>query len=225
MTPRHPPTRKRRTKTQSDLGRRLCLSVTVFLSATLLYSSLGCFGSDQVPRHRYYRLPIYERVKATNEPLSVVLRIEEFEVAPAYDHLRLVYRVSPYEVRHYGFRQWVTKPGRLVADALRLYMKMSGRFTTVTEEPRPLADYTLQGKVEVLEEIDKKKRWFAHLVLTLRLVKVSDGRVVWSQRFDTKKRVKKRRPKYVVAGLTELFGQVAEETLKKVVEIVKEDRS
>lgn len=204
------------------------LIAAVMLAASLLAASTlaGCFGSDKVPRSRYYGLPIHERAKpSTSEgALSIVLRVEEFDVAPGYDHLRLVYRVSPYEIRHYGYRQWLTKPGRLMADAMRLYLDVSGRFATVTEQPRPLPDYVLSGKVETLEEVDnkKKKQWYARLVITLSLVRVSSGEQVWSKRFDKMKKVKKRRPRYVIAGLTDLYSEVARETLGRITEIVKQ---
>ncbi len=194
----------------------------VFFSIAMLTSLVaGCFGSQRVQRHRYYGLPIHERVNASETSLPVSLRIEEFDVAPAYDHVRIVYRVSPYELRHYGIRQWVTKPGRLLADELRLYMKMSRSFATVTDEPRPLPDYVIRGNVEVLEEMNKGDKWYARLVMTMNLVRLSDGNTVWAQRFNKIKRVKKRRPRYVVAGLTDLFAEVAEEALKRTVDALE----
>jgi ABC-type uncharacterized transport system auxiliary subunit len=205
---------------QSSSFSQRALLLGIFVAGAVICGA-GCFGSSKAPRPRYYRLPIKPGDNPGARKLPVTLRIEEFDVAPAYDHLRLVYRISPYELRHYGFRQWVTKPGRLVADALREYALLSGRFSTVTEGPSPVADYTLRGKVECLEEVDKGKKWYAHLILSLRLIRVSDGRIVWQKRFDKQKRVKKRRPRYVIAGLTDLLGQAAAEMLNQTLAAIR----
>jgi ABC-type uncharacterized transport system auxiliary subunit len=185
----------------------------------------SCLGSETAPRHRYYRLPIHKNLDRAEETLPVVYRVEEFEVAPAYDHLRIVYRVSPFELRHYGYRQWVTKPGRLVADSIREYAELSGHFRTVTEGPTPVADYTVQGRVDVIEEVDKKKHWFAHMVLSLRLIRSSDGKILWSSRFDETVRVKKRRPKHIVAGLTKVLRKATEKLISTSVELIRKDRA
>ena len=60
--------------------------------------------------------------------LPVVIQVEGLDVDPGYDHLRIVYRVSPVHMQHYRLRQWVTKPGRLLKAALQRYLQKTGMF-------------------------------------------------------------------------------------------------
>lgn len=204
---------------KSSAAPKVLVAFLIVMATTLC----GCLGSSRVPVHRYYRLPVAEKPSPSGPALPVVLRVEEFDVRPAYDHMRLVYRLSPYEMRHYGFRQWVAKPGRLVSDALRDFLRFSGRFRSVTDQPRPMAQYTVSGMIEAIEEVDgpKGKRWYAHLAMTVRLKRSSDGEVVWERRFDKMARVRRRHPVHIVAGLTRILREAAESSMKQIIEAIR----
>ncbi len=181
--------------------------------AILLLSTLlaACFGSGRAPRHSYYTLP-------TPPPRKVAgptLKVEEFEAAPAYDHLRIVYRVSPYELRHYALREWVTKPGRLVAQSLGAFLEAKGAARLVGDAGEP--QYVLQGRVEAIEERDfgpKPGRWYAVLDLRLRLLRTRDGAVVWQTRFRREVPTRRKNLPSVVARLTQLVAEAADQVAR-----------
>ena len=185
----------------------------------MAFWATGCFGSAKAAVQHYYELPAYKHVTVAGRKLDKVVRVEEFDTASAYDVLRLAYRVSEYEIRYYGVRQWVSKPGQLVAASLRRALDVSRRFRLVTEESTPVADYSVSGKVVAIEEVDhgpKKGRWYAHLALLLVIRHVSDGRVVWRGEFDRMIPVRRRKAVDVVAGLTRLMREVAGMVIAKI---------
>ncbi len=179
----------------------------------------GCFGSAKAAVQHYYELPAYKDLSLSGPKIDKVVRVEEFDTASAYDVLRLAYRVSTYEIRYYGVRQWVSKPGALVASSLRRALEASKRFRLVTEESPPVADYSVQGKVLAIEEVDhgpRKGRWYAHLGLRILVRSVSDGRVVWRGDFDRMVPVRRRRAVDVVAGLTRLMRELAKIVIARI---------
>jgi ABC-type uncharacterized transport system auxiliary subunit len=207
----------------------LRLGLAPALLAALLASLLaaGCFGSSTTPTMQYFWIPLWRHVPpAAGEPLPVVIQVEALDVDPGYDHLRIVYRISPVEMRHYRLRQWVTKPGRLLRTALRRYFGATRRFRLVTSAPQPLPTYILRGRVVALEQVEDGKdreRWSARVAINLRLHRSSDHKVVWRMRTDATQRVKKRTPEAVVALMTKLLRQALDRELPILTGIVRQD--
>ncbi len=187
----------------------------------------GCFSSKQPPVMKYFRLPIWEGVKApAAEPLPAVIQVEALDVLPAYDHLRIVYRVTPVQLRHYRFRQWVVKPGRLFRESLQRFLEASGRFKEVTATSRPIPNYVLRGQVISVEQVEKgskQQKWFAHLELRLGLYRAADEKEVWRLRIKTRSRVEERTPQNVVDTLTRDFRKKMQAALPALVRAVKTD--
>jgi ABC-type uncharacterized transport system auxiliary subunit len=181
------------------------------LLTLLLFGALatGCFGGGKTPTMQYFWVPLWQQVQpSAREPMPVVIQVEGLDVDPGYDHLRIVYRISPVQLRHYRFRQWVTKPGRLLTAAVQRYLRATRRFRLVTVAPQPLPNYILRGRIMALEQVEegaKRERWSARVAFHLRLHRSSDNKVVWRMRFDGKQRVKTRTPEAVVAQLTQMI--------------------
>ena len=201
-------------------------NVAVTLVCALLFPA--CFGSSSTPQMQYFWLPLWENVTPyKGEPLPVVIQVESLDVEPAYDHLRIVYRVSPVQLQHYRVRQWVVKPGRLFKSALWRYLQATRRFQLVVGVPRPLPNYVLRGRVLALEQMElgpKRDKWYARVSLHLRLHRAVDGKVIWSLTFDDRARIKVYKPGVVVAGMTSVLRTQMERNLPKMVEAIKQDR-
>jgi ABC-type uncharacterized transport system auxiliary subunit len=169
---------------------------------------VGCFGNTPAPSARYFWLGTWLDLKPyAGEPLPVVLQVEEFDTEPAFDHLRLVYRVSNDQIRHYRFRQWVSKPGRLVRDAVRRYFQVGGWLRHVTEAPSPIPDFVLRGRVLAIEQVERGEQWVSHLSLVMRLRRSVDQKVVWTGVLDQEVRVRNRTPEEIVAQFTIMLRQ------------------
>jgi hypothetical protein len=66
-------------------------------------------------------------------------------------------------------------------------------------------DYELSGMIEALEEYDNEEFWFAHLAVRLSLVRIKDGREVYTRRFDMRKRVFRHDPELVIREMSSLM--------------------
>lgn len=187
----------------------------------------GCFGSSKAATMRYFWIPLWQQAPAASgEPIPVVIQVEALDVDPSYDHLRIVYRISPVQMRHYRFRQWVTKPGRLFKVALQRYLLSTRRFRLVVMEPRPLPNYILRGRVLALEQVEEGKKrelWSARVALHLRLHRSSDNKVVWRMTVDRKRRVEPRTPEAVVALMTKMLRVELDRELANITGAIRTD--
>lgn len=187
----------------------------------------GCFGSSKAATMQYFWIPLWQQAPVSpGEPVPAVIQVEGLDVDPSYDHLRIVYRISAVQMRHYRYRQWVTKPGRLFKVALQRYLRSTRRFRLVVLEPRPLPNYILRGRVVALEQLeDGKKReiWSARVALRLRLHRSLDNKVVWRMDIDRRKRVKTRTPEAVVALMTKMLRAELDRELANITNAVRTD--
>jgi ABC-type uncharacterized transport system auxiliary subunit len=176
---------------------------------------------------RYFRLPLWDQVtRQPGAPLPAVIQVEALDVLPDYDHLRLVYRVSAVQMRHYRLRQWVVKPGRLLKGALQRFLEATGAFRVVTDTPRPIPNYLLRGRVYSLEQVEEGKqpvRWYAAFELELTLHRATDNNVIWQVHARGRAPVKVRRPSQVVATLTLLLRERLLREVPGMVRAVRQD--
>lgn len=187
----------------------------------------GCFSSSSGPQMRYFRIPLWEGVaRHPGEPVPAVIQVESMDVVPDYDHLRIVYRVSPVQLSHYRLRQWVVKPGRLLQGALQRFLEATGAFRAVTDSPRPIPSHVLRGRLyslEQLEEQGRDRRWFASVDLELTLHRASDNQVIWRIRAPERAEVKTSSIGPLVATLTRLLRSRLSAELPGLLAAVRKD--
>jgi hypothetical protein len=98
----------------------------------------------------------------------------------------------------------------MVTDLVYKHLLLSGLVANVIrrydESTKP--DYDLNGDIEAIEEYDSGELWFAHLALSVRLTKLSDGAVIYSRRFDLRKRVYQHTPEYVIREMSSLMEYI-----------------
>lgn len=164
----------------------------------------------KVPVKQYFilnYLPSSERNRISQGPYPFIIRVREFNIEEAYNRPQIVYRQSPFSIQYYVYRVWAVKPERMITDLVYKHLITSNLVSTVVrrfdEGKKP--DYELSGMVEAVEEYDSDKLWFAHLAIRFNLTRVSDGRVVYTRRFDNRKRVFQQEPEYVVREMSALM--------------------
>ncbi len=209
-------------------GARSAL-VALALGGIALAGPVGCLGSAPPPEMRYFRLPLWEGVRsAGTDKLPVVIQVESLDVLPDYDRVRIVYRVSPEQLRHYRYRQWVVKPGRLFRESLERFLMATGRFRGVTSQSQPIPTYVLRGRVLSIEQVEEgthREKWFAHANVELHLVRASDGKRIWSLHIVTKSRVRKRTPQQIVRTLTRDLRTHLLKQLPGLVSAIRQDQA
>lgn len=188
----------------------------------LALAGLACVlaaGCGQAPLKRYYTLnyvptPIEERLRPGAYPF--VVRVRDLSIEDAYARPQIVYRKSPFELEYYFYRVWAVKPTAMVTDLVQKHLVETGLVNSVVrrfdEGVKP--DYELGGTIEAIEEYDSEQIWFAHLALHIKLTRVSDGKVLYSRRFDNRKRVYENRPEYVIKELSAVLEYILNQLMR-----------
>jgi ABC-type uncharacterized transport system auxiliary subunit len=173
----------------------------------LLLVALLPWGCAPVPIKRYYTLsyvpqPPAQRLRPT--PWPFVVRVHELTIEDAYARPQIVYRKSPFELEYYFYRVWAVKPTAMLTDLVQKHLMAADLVSSVVrryDEGTP-PQYELAGMIEAIEEYDSDQIWFAHLALHLSLTRISDGRVLYSRRFDNRKRVYENQPEFVIKEMS-----------------------
>ncbi len=176
----------------------------------LLAILLGC---GTVPTKQYYLLnyvPSAERDRLNPDAYHCTIRLREFKMEEAYSRPQIVYRQSPFQLRYYVYRVWAVKPERMVTDLFHKHLMTANLVTGIMrrfdEGHKP--DFEVEGMIEAIEEYDSDELWFAHIAMRINLIRVSDGRILYSKRFDHRKRVFQHEPEYVVRELSALMEYI-----------------
>ncbi len=136
---------------------------------------------------RYFQI----RSVAPEEPaLPMIerrLAVEPAAADPLYDDIRIVYRVTPFEVKYYPYEFWAEKPGQMVTDAVVEFLGRKKAFAAVARGPvREGADIVLRPRLLVLEEIDNPAAWQARLAMEFEFADAGTGRPLLAWSFDRK---------------------------------------
>jgi ABC-type uncharacterized transport system auxiliary subunit len=181
------------------------------LGITALFVAMftGCFFSA-VPIKEYYVLnyiPSAQRERLNPAPYPCTLRLRDFDIEEAYNRLQIVYRQSPFLLQYYYYSVWAVKPARMITDLVHKHVLTAGLVSNVIrrfdEGPKP--EYELSGMIEALDEYDSRELWFAHIALRINLTRISDGTLLYTKRFDFRKRVFEHKPENVIRELSSLM--------------------
>jgi len=184
------------------------------LALVLLLLGGAC---SPVPENHYFTMAYSLLPGQPPARRSGTLRVRPFDIGPAYDTERIVYRHSPYEFQYYNFMKWATKPQKMITDLVVRHLRHSRVFDRVGSDfPDEAPDYELSGEILAIEELDSGDEWYAHLALNLHLTRYRSERVIWSRGIDVKKRVYNKAPVYVVKALSELLEEQMQLVVKQL---------
>ncbi|MGM0574740.1 MAG: ABC-type transport auxiliary lipoprotein family protein [Myxococcota bacterium] len=189
-------------------------ALVVLVAVAVAVTTSAC---AEMPQRRYYTLSFPSEGArgdgaAPLHPLT--LRVDRFDAALPFDRSQIVYRESPYQFSYYSYRLWAAKPQRMLREVALRHLQTSALVRNVTRDyGQDLPDYELSAQVEALEEYDSGDVWYGHLAMSFELVRFEDQSVVWSYRFDRKKRVSDRKLVLVVRAVS----RIAEEEMRRVV--------
>jgi ABC-type uncharacterized transport system auxiliary subunit len=159
-------------------------------AAILLLIAAVMAGCGTTQTKRYFQIKTIAAEEPALPKLERRLVVEAAAVDPLYDDIRILYRVSPFEVKYYPYEFWAEKPGKLVADSMAEFLAVKKVFPAVHRGVAGLAkeppDLVLRSRVRVLEEIDSPNAWQARLAMDLEFVDFKTGKAVASASFDRK---------------------------------------
>ena len=177
------------------------------LAATLMS---GC-GSTHVKR--YFEIRSIVAAEPALPKIERRLLVETASVDPLYDDIRILYRVSPFELRYYPYEFWAEKPGKQIRAAMAEYFAEKKVFPWIAQETtREAVDIVLRSRVRVLEEIDSPNTWQASLAMDLEFVDAKTDKPIITWTFDRKGQMAKS----MVGDLPAALSRILEEELEKV---------
>jgi ABC-type uncharacterized transport system auxiliary subunit len=176
----------------------------------------GCFST---PAKRYFQIVAMDLNAQPHASIGKVVYIEPVRVDPLYDDYRVIYRVSPYELKYYASVFWAKKPDALFREAISDYLIQKGGF------PRVMID-VLQGDPEIalrtnvrlVEEIDNPNVWFARLAMDLEFLEFKTGRTIVRHSFDRRLPLEARKVRFLPGVLSGMLITELDVAVKKLAE-------
>lgn len=184
------------------------------LAAVLLLA--GCFST---PSKRYFQLMPMERDPEPHPAIGRSLYIEPVRVDPLYDDFRVIYRISPYELKYYSTAYWAKKPGDLFREAMSDYLIRKEGFPRVTMDVlQGDPGLVLRSNVRYVEEIDNPKVWFGRLAMDIEFLDFKSGRVLARHSFDRRLPLGARKPQFLPAVLSGILVEEVDRAIGKLAE-------
>jgi hypothetical protein len=189
----------------------------LYLTAILLLA--GCFST---PTKRYFQIVAMDKDAQLHPRVEKALYIEPVRVDPLYDDFRVIYRVSPYELKYYSSVYWAKKPDALFQEAMSDYLIGKKGF------PRIMLD-VLQGDPEIvlrsnlrlIEEIDNPKVWFGRLAMDLEFLEFKSGKSLLKHSFDKRLPLPARASKFLPAVLSGILVDELDVAVRKLAEALQ----
>jgi uncharacterized lipoprotein YmbA len=183
---------------------------------------IGCISSS--PTKRYFQLHIDDVLRESKagtavEKIDKVILIESVEVEDVYNDYRIVYRNSPYQLNYYSYNFWIKRPGKVIRDAMFTYLSKANIFEKVIYHfAEGEADYQLKAHVDVIEEYDLKRLWYAHLKMEIEVKDFKANKTILFYRFDKRKRLSEQRVERVPVAISKIL----KEEMRVVVDLLLE---
>lgn len=183
-------------------------------NAILILSLLLLVGCSSAPVRSYFQIAS-PAAKTAAPAIERTLLIETVDVDQFYNDFRIVYRISPYELRFYSNDFWIKKPSQMFRDAAASLLGTGRFFSDVTTDlGREDATLVLKMKVRVIEEVDGPKTWRARLAMEIEFRDKATGAILVARSFERAEPM----PEKNVKGLPEVLSIIFTEELGKAVE-------
>ncbi len=174
----------------------------------LLTAAVGFFfaSCSAPPEIHYYTLDPEMQVASEDHSDAPVfpyrVGVVKLDGGVLYGDDRIIYRQTPYEVKHWNYRRWIAPPNELVTQTLRGVLKQEKIFSDVVGYPAPLPPrYMLSGKLLAFEEWDRPEGWLGRVAFRLTLTDLESRQVVWEDSFSAEEPVAQKQPVAVVQSL------------------------
>lgn len=152
------------------------------VAVVLLVTLAACAAQAPVPQDKFYRLQAIAAFEPLSAPLLPgVLEIERFTADGLTAGRPIVYvdAADPNQLREYHYHFWTQAPTIMLRDELVTYFRKAGIATNVvTPEMRLEADYTLGGRIRLLEQVIGSKKSTA-MELEISLRNPRDGKLLF----------------------------------------------
>lgn len=192
----------------------------LWLAAALVCTSCG------MPRTHYYTM---ERPHASQGPgttnLPFHIAVQRFRAERVLMDDRILYREGPHEVNFYEYHRWASTPVDLVTDYFLHRLKDSGIYRRVSAYSEGAgSDYTLRGRLQHFEEVDRGKEVFSSVGLELELLDTKSRALIWRGEAESTRPLASRDMAGVVGGIFECLDETASKLLGSMQQQIEKRR-
>ncbi len=205
--------------------KKICLYI-LFISLHLTIAS--CFNTKRPSLDVTFYTIEYDPPRMSDlPPLSLVIRVERFSVASAYDSRRIIYRDESFKRAGYVYYKWDVNPGELVTSYLIRDMRESGLFKAALSQDSGLrSSYILEGNVQEFLEWDREDVWEAVLTLGITLVEERGAdlskRVLFQRSYHAREPCKQKHPRALAEAMSQAMAEVSVNIIRDVYEHLKD---
>jgi ABC-type uncharacterized transport system auxiliary subunit len=188
---------------------------------------LACFllaGCMTVPSKRYFQIALSLDLEDLIHPLiGKVLYIEPVRTDPLYDDFRILYRVSPYELKYYSYDFWAKKPDTLLREAMGSYLdKRRGFSRVVLDVLQADPEITLRSYVRLVEEVDTRQAWFGRLAMDLEFLEFKSGRSLAKHSFDRRQPLEAKKVRFLPSTISSILKEELDKAVTVLAEALQE---
>lgn len=185
--------------------------------ATLALAGCSFFTARPV---RYFEIQPTPGKPVPGPKLPTVL-VPDFGSATPYDRLRVVIRKSTVELQDDRTLQWVSVPGRMLAQGLRDRLEAAGRFESVRREASPRPPYLIEGYVEALEIDDVSDT--ARLKVHVSILRTDGGVLVDETTVDEQRPVNGHGRSEAIMVLRDIYSQLLDGLTERIINAIQQD--
>lgn len=191
----------------------------VLLATMAALALAGCslFSARPV---RYFEIQPTPGKPVPGPKLPAVL-VPDFGSATPYDRLRVVIRKSTVELQDDRTLQWVSAPGRMLAQGLRDRLEAAERFESVRREASPRPPYAIEGQVEALEIDDVSGT--ARLKVHLSIRRTDGGVLIDETTFDEQRPVNGHNRSEAIVVLRDIYSQLLDRVTERIINAIQQD--
>ncbi|MFC1607758.1 ABC-type transport auxiliary lipoprotein family protein [Candidatus Latescibacterota bacterium] len=183
-----------------------CMGVA--LTALSLLSSCSWLNS-RLPTKNYYILsytPVITPPVSSQRPYQYALQVGDFRVQSIFNRQNILYRFSAHQIQYYELEQWAVRPTDMITNLVFEHLEASGLTNRVGidfYDTRP--DFRIEGTVDAIEKYDAGDIYYAHLAMSMKMLRTSDGEQVWEYTFDQRRQVYQPEMVYTVQAMSSIF--------------------
>jgi ABC-type uncharacterized transport system auxiliary subunit len=182
------------------------------LAAILLLTA--CFSS---PTKRYFQIMPQDKDPLPHPTVGRSLYVEPVRVDPLYDDFRIIYRVTPYELKYYASVFWAKKPDVLFRDAIDDYLGRKEGFSRVSLDVlQGEPEIVLRSSVRLIEEIDNPDAWFGRLAMDLEFLDFKSGKTIVRHSFDRRLPLGAKKTQFLPAVLSKILVDELDIAVRKL---------
>jgi hypothetical protein len=187
----------------------------LILVAVFLLS--GCLTSAAAKR--YFQIMPEDKSPERHPRVEKVLYVEPVRVDPLYDDFRVIYRVSPFELKYYSHAFWAKKPDALFREAVSDYLdRKQGFLRVMIDVLQGDPEIALRTSVRLVEEIDEPDSWFGRLAMDLEFLDFKTGKRLMKYTFDRREPLGARKVQFLPAVLSGILGEELDVAVRKLSE-------